>query len=138
MKPWQGEQLSRHEYKVPIWRLRALFLPPGYRPPAPLPVTPVGFLFYNMYLACFYVLAAGLLSSPELVSAVTVRHSRRSVECYFETPATSGDTCESLTSSWGIPIDLFVDINPGVTVPNSRPVHRTVSSQTRLLIRPAP
>lgn len=70
-----------------------------------------------MYLTRFYVLAAGLLSSLELVSAATVRHPRRSVKCYFETPAASGNTCESLASSWGIPVDLFVDINPGVTCP---------------------
>lgn len=70
-----------------------------------------------MHLTRFYFLAAGLLSSPELVSAGTVRRSRRSVECYFATPAASGDTCERLTSGWGIAVDLFIDTNPGVTCP---------------------
>ena len=70
-----------------------------------------------MHLTRLYFLAAWLLSSPELVSAATVRHSRRSVECYFETPAASGDTCESLASGWGIPVGLFIDINPGFTCP---------------------
>jgi hypothetical protein len=33
-------------------------------------------------------------------------------------PAASDETCESLASSWGLSIDLFTQINPGVTCPN--------------------
>lgn len=69
-----------------------------------------------MHLTRFDLLTSGLLLGPGLVSAGT--HSRRGVDCYFETPAASGDTCESLAFSWGIPVDLFATLNPGVACPN--------------------
>jgi hypothetical protein len=69
-----------------------------------------------MHFTRLQLLAAGLLSGPGLASAG--RHSRRGVECYFETPAASGDTCESLAFSWGITVDLFTTINPGVNCPD--------------------
>ncbi|WYZ42002.1 hypothetical protein EsH8_V_000897 [Colletotrichum jinshuiense] len=70
-----------------------------------------------MYVSRLHlVVAAGLLSGPALVSAGA--HARRGVECFFEMPAESGQTCESLSSSWGIPVDEFININPGVTCPN--------------------
>ncbi|KAK1978616.1 hypothetical protein LZ30DRAFT_799936 [Colletotrichum cereale] len=59
---------------------------------------------------------AGIFSGPVLASAKA--HARRGVECFFEMPADSGETCESLSSSWGIPVDEFISLNPGVTCPS--------------------
>ncbi|OLN96712.1 LysM domain-containing protein-like protein 4 [Colletotrichum chlorophyti] len=71
-----------------------------------------------MHFARLHLVAAAavLTSGPAVVSAGA--HARRGVECFFEFPADSGETCESLSSSWGIPVDEFIDINPGVTCPN--------------------
>ncbi|KAG6353401.1 hypothetical protein INS49_007483 [Diaporthe citri] len=60
--------------------------------------------------------AAGLISGPALVSAKT--HARRGVECYFNLLAESSETCKSLASCWGISVDDFININPGVTCSN--------------------
>lgn len=65
------------------------------------------------------VLAAGLLPGLGFASARGL--SRRAVQCYFEIPAAGGDTCEGLASSWGISVDLFKQINPGVTCPDLEP-----------------
>lgn len=59
---------------------------------------------------------AGLLSGPALVFAEAL--ARRSVECFFDVPADSGDTCETLASGWGISVEEFININPGVTCPD--------------------
>ncbi|KAK1838776.1 LysM domain-containing protein-like protein 4 [Colletotrichum chrysophilum] len=59
---------------------------------------------------------AGLFWGPALISAGL--YVRRGVECFFEMPAESGETCESLASSWGISVNEFININPGVTCPN--------------------
>ncbi|KAF5486479.1 LysM domain-containing protein [Colletotrichum fructicola] len=59
---------------------------------------------------------AGLFWGPALVSAGL--YVRRGVECFFEMAAESGETCESLASSWGISVNEFININPGVTCPN--------------------
>ncbi|KAF9873538.1 hypothetical protein CkaCkLH20_08997 [Colletotrichum karsti] len=69
-----------------------------------------------MYLTRLHphLLAAGVLIG--LVSAE--QHARRGVECYFDTQAASGDTCESLASAWGLSTDDFVKLNPGVICPN--------------------
>lgn len=69
-----------------------------------------------MHFTRLSVAAAGLLLSPALVRARTLM--RRGVTCSFEIPADSGDTCESLASSWGISVDDFIKINPGVVCPN--------------------
>lgn len=69
-----------------------------------------------MYFTRLHLFVAGLLSASGSVSAG--RHSRRGVECLFETPAESGETCESLGSIWGLSVDDFTKINPGVTCPD--------------------
>lgn len=71
-----------------------------------------------MHFTRLHIIAAtaGLLSGPALVSAKA--HARRGVECYFDLPAESGETCEILASSWGISVDEFININPGVTCPD--------------------
>ncbi|KAL1844415.1 hypothetical protein VTK73DRAFT_2594 [Phialemonium thermophilum] len=69
-----------------------------------------------MRLTRLPICAAGLLGAG-LVSAAST-HARRGVECYFEIPADSGDTCESLATSWGLSVDLFTKINPGVQCPS--------------------
>ncbi|KAM7214751.1 hypothetical protein V8F06_009823 [Rhypophila decipiens] len=61
---------------------------------------------------------AGLFLGPELVAARAHRVARRGVNCYFEMPAEPGATCENLSSSWGTPLDLFLQINPGVSCPD--------------------
>ncbi|SPO01631.1 uncharacterized protein DNG_04305 [Cephalotrichum gorgonifer] len=71
-----------------------------------------------MHFTCLHLFVTGLLSRPGLVSAGTVRHSLRGVECYFDLPVASGDTCETLASTWGISVELFITINPGVTCSN--------------------
>lgn len=67
-----------------------------------------------MHFARLHIIAAaaGLLSGPALASAKA--HARRGVECYFDLPAESGETCESMASSWGISVGEFININPGV------------------------
>lgn len=64
------------------------------------------------------------MASAMLASATPSRH-RRDVVCYFEIPAESGDTCDSLASSWGISLQDFVNINPGVTCPGSLQVGKS-------------
>ncbi|KAI8943233.1 hypothetical protein NX059_001255 [Plenodomus lindquistii] len=58
-----------------------------------------------------HLLAAGLLS--EVVFARPA-HVRRDVDCLFATSAESGDTCESLSSSWGISVDDLKSLNPRI------------------------
>lgn len=67
-----------------------------------------------MQITRLHLFTAGLLAG--LVSAAP--YARRGVECYFDVPAASGETCESLASSWGISADEFVKINPGVACPS--------------------
>lgn len=71
-----------------------------------------------MHLVSFLLVATGLVSGPGLVTARNLQQSRRDVTCYYETPAASGDTCQSLASSWGISVELFTKINLGVACPN--------------------
>lgn len=58
---------------------------------------------------------AVLLSGAALISAEAL--ARRGVECFFDLPAESGHTCELFASSWGISVEEFININPGVTCP---------------------
>ena len=49
----------------------------------------------------------GLL--PKLLSA--------SVVCSFSMAASEGDTCESFATSWGQTVEMFQELNPGVSCP---------------------
>lgn len=49
---------------------------------------------------------------PSLVAARTV-NVRRGVDCSFETAASTGDTCDSFSSSWGITVEKLKALNPG-------------------------
>lgn len=55
------------------------------------------------------VLIAGLLV-PGMVSAA--------VDCDFATPADSGATCESFAGLWGLSVDDFKSLNPGIACPD--------------------
>lgn len=59
---------------------------------------------------------AGILSGQALASVEAL--ARRGVECFFDLAAESGDTCEILASGWGISVEEFININPGVTCPD--------------------
>jgi hypothetical protein len=60
----------------------------------------------------------------------------RDVVCYFEIPAESGDTCDSLSSSCGISLQDFVDINPVSPAPgHSRSASHTALSANACLDR---
>ncbi|KAF2160118.1 carbohydrate-binding module family 50 protein [Zasmidium cellare ATCC 36951] len=45
-------------------------------------------------------------------------HRLSSISCSFETSADAGDTCESFSAVWGLTVEQFVALNPGVTCPN--------------------
>ncbi|EGD89384.2 hypothetical protein H112_03004 [Trichophyton rubrum D6] len=53
---------------------------------------------------------------PELLLA-RVLHPR-AVICSFAIPGDPGDTCDTLSDRWGITIDIFKSLNPGVNCPN--------------------
>lgn len=44
-----------------------------------------------------------------------------SVVCDFSTPANYGDTCQSMASDWGLTVQGFQDLNPGVACPDVVP-----------------
>jgi len=44
-----------------------------------------------------------------------------SVTCNFSTPASYGDTCQSIASDWGLTVQGFQDLNPGVACPDLVP-----------------
>ncbi|KAL2160292.1 hypothetical protein VTH06DRAFT_1465 [Thermothelomyces fergusii] len=74
-----------------------------------------------MHLTRLHLLVTGLLSGSGLAQISAREHSRRAVNCYFHTPAWSGDTCESMASDWALTLDLFIKLNPGVTCPDLEP-----------------
>ncbi|OAQ60452.1 LysM domain-containing protein [Pochonia chlamydosporia 170] len=61
------------------------------------------------------IFALGLF--PTLLSAREL-HSRRSVICSFSTAASNGNTCQSFAGAWGLTLDQFVSLNPGLSCPN--------------------
>ncbi|KAF3484341.1 uncharacterized protein GIQ15_03665 [Arthroderma uncinatum] len=65
-----------------------------------------------MHLVSFIVLA--LL--PELLFARVLY--TRGIVCSFSTPCDPGDTCEDLSGRWGLTVDMFKSLNPGVNCPN--------------------
>ena len=64
-----------------------------------------------------YLYAAGLVAG----SAALPAHVRRGVDCAFSTSADSGATCESLSSNWGLSVDDFRSLNPGLDCPELNP-----------------
>ncbi|KAL4746837.1 glycoside hydrolase superfamily [Aspergillus terricola var. indicus] len=57
------------------------------------------------------IVAAGLVPGMALALA------RRAVECDYETTASSGETCYSFASSWGLSVDTLQQLNPGINCP---------------------
>lgn len=43
---------------------------------------------------------------------------RQQVSCAYETTANSGDTCQSFSAEWGLTLQAFESLNPGITCPN--------------------
>lgn len=43
---------------------------------------------------------------------------RQRVRCSYATAANTGDTCQSLSADWGLPVQAFESLNPGVSCPN--------------------
>ncbi|KAL4994067.1 hypothetical protein BDV10DRAFT_189402 [Aspergillus recurvatus] len=60
--------------------------------------------------------ALGLL--PELLAARNIPLVQRSVDCSFSTAASSGDSCASFASSWGLSVDTLKSLNPGLDCAN--------------------
>ena len=60
--------------------------------------------------------ALALALLPELLAARSVgnAYTRRSVCCSFSTVATTGDSCDSFTGNWGVSVDEFKSLNPGL------------------------
>ncbi|RAK80254.1 LysM peptidoglycan-binding domain-containing protein [Aspergillus fijiensis CBS 313.89] len=42
---------------------------------------------------------------------------RQQVICTYETAASSGDTCHSFSADWGLDVQTFESLNPGITCP---------------------
>lgn len=70
-----------------------------------------------MHLPPLSLAAVGLLLGSGLVQARSLGHYRRSIECYFYETPTGSDTCETLAANWGIDVDFFTKLNPGVKCP---------------------
>jgi LysM repeat protein len=79
-------------------------------------------IFLKMHAAHIHLLLLGLLSNLglDLVSAGRLRPviARRGVTCYFDTQAEAGETCDNMSASWGISVEEFTKLNPGLTCPN--------------------
>lgn len=58
-----------------------------------------------------------LLSQLHLTWAMVVA-PRQQVTCSYEVAASSGDTCQSFSDDWGLSVQSFKSLNPGVTCPN--------------------
>lgn len=43
---------------------------------------------------------------------------RQQVSCNYATAANAGDTCQSLSADWGLTLQAFESLNPGVGCPN--------------------
>lgn len=74
-----------------------------------------------MYAARIHLVLLGLLPSLglNLVSASSLRSViARDVTCYFDIQADAGETCDNMSASWGISVQEFTKLNPGVTCPN--------------------
>jgi hypothetical protein len=74
-----------------------------------------------MHAARIHLILLGLLPSLglDLVSASSLRPViARDVTCYFDTQAEAGETCDNMSASWGISVQEFTKLNPGVTCPN--------------------
>lgn len=75
-----------------------------------------------MLPARVHLVLLGLLSSPglNLVSAGILKPgiARRGVTCYFDIQAEAGETCDDMSASWGISVEEFTKLNPGVTCPD--------------------
>ena len=74
-----------------------------------------------MYAARIHLVLLGLLPSlgQNLVSASSLRTViARDVTCYFDIQADAGETCDNMSASWGISVQEFTKLNPGVTCPN--------------------
>lgn len=74
-----------------------------------------------MHAERLHLVLLGLLSGPGLDLVSADRRpviARRGVECYFDIQAESGETCQGMASSWGMSVEEFTNINPGVTCPN--------------------
>lgn len=57
-------------------------------------------------------LVLGLL--PQLLAARSVGNVRRGVDCSYSATPSSGDTCDSFASSWGMSTTDLKNLNPGL------------------------
>lgn len=74
-----------------------------------------------MHATRLHLALLGLLPSLglNLVSASSLRPViARDVTCYFDIQAETGETCDNMSASWGISVQEFTKLNPGVTCPN--------------------
>ncbi|KAK4185238.1 hypothetical protein QBC35DRAFT_537994 [Podospora australis] len=62
------------------------------------------------------------LTSLAITGLISVASARslfpRGVECDYEFPADSGDSCVNFAAGWGLSADEFIQINSGVACPN--------------------
>ncbi|KAL5087856.1 hypothetical protein Trisim1_007507 [Trichoderma cf. simile WF8] len=64
-------------------------------------------------------LKAGLLLLSQLhLTRAMILAPRQQVTCSFATAASSGDTCDSFASEWGLTEQTFESLNPGVSCPS--------------------
>ncbi|KAL4904079.1 hypothetical protein BDW74DRAFT_168540 [Aspergillus multicolor] len=61
--------------------------------------------------------AVALSLLPELLAARSIP-VQRSVDCTFDIAASSGDSCESFASGWGLSVDDLKSLNPGLDCDN--------------------
>ncbi|KAJ8114046.1 hypothetical protein OPT61_g3980 [Boeremia exigua] len=74
-----------------------------------------------MHAARIHLVLLGLLPSLglNLVSASSLRSIiARDVTCYFDIQAEAGETCDNMSASWGISVQEFTKLNPGVICPS--------------------
>src|SRR4051794_6426016 len=79
--------------------------------------TPLTYNLSTMRLPSLAPAAAGFLLGSGLVQARSLGHYRRAVECYFYEVPTGSETCGTLAANWGIDVDVFTKLNPGVQCP---------------------
>lgn len=74
-----------------------------------------------MHTARIHLALLGLLSGLGLDFVSAGRRpiiARRDATCYFDIQAENGETCDIASSNWGISVEEFMKLNPGVICPN--------------------
>lgn len=65
------------------------------------------------------LLKAGLVLLPQLHLAWAMALApRQQVSCTYESAASSGDTCQTFSAEWGLSVQTFESLNPGITCPD--------------------